>query len=453
MLALRHFLFSEVLYLIGIDGLLAYGWIFLGLSGVPSTDTQWATVTSGLIGASAATVVMWSLGLYDRWLLFDRSHIVSRLVAVAVFGYVLVTAAGLIGGSLDGSISGRFLREVAAVTGLTASVAALHLVFPQVSAAAQLKSRILVIGSGQDAAGLMTQVSRNGSVSFTIVGQRSPSELAGESTNDGSLLADAVRMGVDEIVVFGGPGRPSSVELLRCRVHGIAVTDHQTFWERETGRVFLDDPSQPTWLIFSDGFRNSRIDDAGKRAFDILISLIGLVVTVPIMVVVAGLVALDSPGPVLYTQKRVGRHGREFVLYKFRSMRSDAERDGVPRWAAKGDHRITRLGKWLRQLRLDELPQFVNVLKGDMSLIGPRPERAYFVEQLSHTIPYYHLRHQVRPGLTGWAQVSYKYTDSVEDARIKFSYDLYYLKNRGLLLDLLIMLQTVQVILFPKGVH
>lgn len=452
MLALRHLLFSEVLYLISIDCLLAYVWIIIGLSGAPSADSQWAPVTSGLFGASMATVAMWSLGLYDRWLLFDRGHIVSRLVAVAVLGYVLVMAAGLLGGPLDGWIDHHLLWEVAAVTGLTASVAALHLVFPQVSAAAQLKRRLLVIGSGLDAAALITQVGGNGSGSFAIVAQRSPSELDQEPDTDGSLLAEAIRLKVDEIVVFGGPGRPPSTQLLRCRVHGIAVTDHQTFWERESGRVFLDD-LQPAWLIFSDGFRNSRIDDAGKRAFDLLISLIGLVVTVPIMVVVAGLVALDSRGPVLYTQKRVGRHGREFVLYKFRSMRCDAERDGVPQWAIKGDPRVTRLGKWLRRLRLDELPQFINVLKGDMSLIGPRPERAYFVEQLSRTIPYYHLRHQVRPGLTGWAQVSYKYTDSVEDARIKFSYDLYYLKNRGLLLDLLIMLQTVQVVLFPKGVH
>ncbi len=441
--AVRHFLFSEVLYLIGIDSLLAYVWIILALSGLPSTDAQGSPLMGGLIGAGTATVVMWSLGLYDRWLLFDRGHMASRLAVSAGLGYLLVTAVGVLGGA----ITPHVLSNAAVVTGLTASVAAAHLLFPRVSAAAQLKHRILVIGTGLDMAGLAALAGDTGSAHFTVVGHRPSTDPVDET-----LLAEALRLRVDEIVVFGGVSQASSAALLRCRVHGIAVTDHQSFWERETGRVHLDD-LQPTWLIFSDGFRVSRIDDAGKRAFDIMISLIGLVLVAPIMLVVACLIPLESRGPILYTQKRVGRHGREFVLYKFRSMRSDAEADGVPQWAVRNDRRITAFGKWLRQLRLDELPQFFNVLKGDMSLIGPRPERAYFVEQLGQTIPYYDLRHLVRPGITGWAQVSYKYTDSVEDARIKFSYDLYYLKNRGLVLDLLIMLQTVQVVLFPKGVH
>lgn len=449
MLPLRHYLVSEVLCLITIDALMAFGWIYLYLSYASVAEMRSAPESSALVGASLATVVMWSLGLYDRWALFDRGHIASRLLATTVAGYLMVTSLHYASGPVGGEGGGGFLWAAAAVTGLTTSVALLHLLFPQLSTVAQLRRRVLLVSGDADAGKLADAMRQASGASFSVVGHVPLSELTGGGS---SLVAEAKRQGVSEIVVLGGCDSLRLRELLRCRVHGIAITDYQSFWERETGRLFLDD-LDPSWLVYSNGFRNSRIDDAGKRGLDILLSLIGLGLALPVMALVACVIPLDSPGPVLYAQKRVGRHGREFVLYKFRSMRCDAEKDGVPQWAAKNDSRITRLGGWLRKLRLDELPQLYNVLKGDMSLIGPRPERAFFVEQLSRTIPYYDLRHQVRPGLTGWAQVSYKYTDSVEDAKIKFSYDLYYLKNRGLLLDLLIVLQTVQVVLFPKDVH
>jgi sugar transferase (PEP-CTERM system associated) len=228
------------------------------------------------------------------------------------------------------------------------------------------------------------------------------------------------------------------------------VTDFATFHERETGSVELDTLDYG-WFIFSDGFPTGLIHQVTKRTFDIMVSLAFLVVFLPMLVVAAIAIRLESPGPVILRQTRVGRKGRSFVLLKFRSMRVDAEEDGVPQWAAANDSRITAVGTFIRKFRIDELPQLVNVLEGHMSFVGPRPERPYFVDQLSAEVPFYGERHRVKPGITGWAQLNYDYGASREDAEKKLEYDLYYVKNNTVFLDVVIILQTIRVILWPHG--
>ena len=242
-------------------------------------------------------------------------------------------------------------------------------------------------------------------------------------------------------------------DLLACKVKGMAVTDLPSFFERERGYVDLA-TLQPSWLIFSDGFVGGKAyEKAAKRIFDIVVSLIVLMVCMPILIGTAIIIKLTSKGPVLYRQERTGLHDRRFNLLKFRSMRVDAEKETGPQWASQNDPRVTPIGRFIRHARIDEIPQIFNVLKGDMSFVGPRPERPYFVEQLSEQVPYYRERHNVKPGITGWAQLNFPYGASMDDARRKLEYDLYYIKNYSLFLDFLILLQTARVVLFQDGVR
>ncbi|WP_454717256.1 TIGR03013 family XrtA/PEP-CTERM system glycosyltransferase [Caulobacter segnis] len=239
-------------------------------------------------------------------------------------------------------------------------------------------------------------------------------------------------------------------ELLECKLKGIGVIDALTFWERESGQIDADVVGEG-WLAFGGGFALSQRRRLLKRSADLLISLTFLVAIAPLCLLVALIVKLESAGPIFYRQERVGLNGRVFKVWKFRSMRAEAEADGVARWATARDDRVTGFGRFIRKCRIDEIPQVLNVLSGEMSFIGPRPERPYFVDQLKQQIPYYDMRHRVRPGITGWAQVNYPYGASIEDAKRKLAYDLYYLKNGDLLLDLAILAQTVRVVLFSQG--
>jgi sugar transferase (PEP-CTERM system associated) len=238
--------------------------------------------------------------------------------------------------------------------------------------------------------------------------------------------------------------------LLECKFAGVAVIDLLTFLERETGRVKVD-LVNPAWLIFSDGFSGKPRHALVCRSVDLFAGTLLAFFSLPIMGLVALAVVLEDGAPVLYRQKRVGLYGRVFTLYKFRSMVRDAESDGRARWAGARDSRVTRVGRMIRKLRFDELPQLFNVIRGDMSLVGPRPERPEFVARLSQNIPYYHERHSVKPGITGWAQLSYPYGSSDEDAMEKLQYDLYYVKHRSLVFDLMVILQTVEVVFWGKG--
>lgn len=324
-----------------------------------------------------------------------------------------------------------------------------------------LKRRVLVLGAGWRAATIVDRMRRNSDRrGFSIVGfvaQPGENPKVPESQRlvlDQDLPEWAHRERIDEIVV-GVDDRRGGLpmdDLLACRQVGIEVTDISGFFERETGRLQLA-LTNPSWLVFSEGFDASPLRQFSKRGFDLLIGLLLLVLALPLMALTAIAIMLESGPkvPLLYRQQRVGESGRSFQLVKFRSMRTDAEQDGVARWAKQDDDRVTRVGKFIRKARLDELPQLWNILRGDMSFVGPRPERPEFVSELAGQIRYYNLRHAVKPGLAGWAQLRYPYGASVEDAEQKLQYDLFYVKNHDLLLDLMIMIQTVEVVLFGRG--
>lgn len=326
-----------------------------------------------------------------------------------------------------------------------------------------LKRRVLVLGAGTRAATIFEKMRRRADRrGFSIVGYvanegepvRVPQELI--VVPIGSLVDYAEAQKIDEIVV--GPderrgGLPME-QLLDCRQAGIGVTELVTFFERESGKVKLG-LAEPSWLVFSQGFDMTPLRRLTKRTFDVVAASLVLLMTWFMMLLVALAIVIESGWgqPILYRQERVGERGKVFKLIKFRSMRTDAERDGVARWASKSDDRVTRVGRFIRRARLDELPQLWNVLRGDMSVIGPRPERPQFVAELAESIRYYNLRHCVRPGLAGWAQLRYPYGASKEDASEKLKFDLFYVKNHNLLFDTLILLQTVEVVLFGRGVR
>lgn len=326
-----------------------------------------------------------------------------------------------------------------------------------------LKIRTLVLGAGHKASSisrrLRRRVDRRG---FRIVGYV-PLPADSVVSVDSGLLADlqgkslleyVVANNVDEIVVAADERRDGLPieELLECKLYGIDVIDLLSFFEREQGKLPLD-ILRPDWLIYSDGFERGAVRDVSKRTFDVVASLLILSITWPFMLLTMLAIKLEDGlnAPVFYRQTRVGYLGKSFEVLKFRSMSVNAERAGVAQWATRNDSRVTRVGNLIRKTRIDELPQILNVLTGDMSFVGPRPERPQFVEQLSEQIPYYRERHAVKPGITGWAQVCYPYGASTEDSVQKQEFDLYYIKNHTIFLDILILCQTAEVVLFGKG--
>ncbi|SFU62211.1 TIGR03013 family XrtA/PEP-CTERM system glycosyltransferase [Nitrosospira multiformis] len=268
-----------------------------------------------------------------------------------------------------------------------------------------------------------------------------------------SLISLVNRLKVREIIIAIQERRGGCFpiqDLLECKLNGVKVTDSAAFFEREQGKIRVNS-LYPSWLIFGGGFDQSPLRTAIKRVFDVVASSILLIITLPVMIVTALCILLEDGRPVFYRQERVGKGGKTFMVVKFRSMRNDAEKGGKPQWALTNDPRVTRVGRIIRKLRIDELPQIFNVLNGDMSFVGPRPERPYFVNQLIAEVPYYNVRHSVKPGITGWAQVRYQYGASVEDAIEKLQYDLYYVKNHSLFLDVIILIETIEVVLLGKG--
>lgn len=329
-----------------------------------------------------------------------------------------------------------------------------------------LKRRVLVLGQGANAnavIGYMNGAGRNHLKHVQTIDSCRATENRFRSTEGNlaigepsshaatPLLQTAQQMRVDEIIVAVEDKRGLAVwDLLECRLNGIDVIEYLNFWEREFAQIDVSNIG-PGTLAFTGGFHLNRRRRVLKRVGDFIVSLVFLAAVLPITLLVALAVKLESRGPVFYRQERVGLNGRIFRVWKFRSMRQDAEKDGVPRWATAKDNRVTRVGRFIRATRIDEIPQIINVLEGDMSFIGPRPERPFFVQQLRQEMPYYDLRHRVKPGITGWAQVNYRYGEFIEDARQKLAYDLYYVKNNDVFLDLAILVQTVRVILFAHG--
>jgi sugar transferase (PEP-CTERM system associated) len=322
------------------------------------------------------------------------------------------------------------------------------------------KRNVLVIGAGKKAKSITELRRRTDRIGFNlngfvhIRGEHDEVEKDKIIRLQRSLSEYILHNDINEIVLAIDDRRNRYImdDLLDCKLSGINIIEIQTFFERETGKVLIEHLN-PSWLVFSDGFYQGVIQQYAKRAFDIFASSILLFLTTPFILFAIMAIYIESGfrAPVFYRQVRVGEDGKPFTLLKFRSMRVDAEKKGSAQWATKNDSRVTKVGKIIRKTRIDELPQIYNVLKGDMSFVGPRPERPNFVVDLAEKIPYYAERHRVKPGITGWAQLLYPYGSSEKDAREKLQYDIYYLKNQGLFLDTLILIKTVEVVLFGKG--
>ncbi len=322
-----------------------------------------------------------------------------------------------------------------------------------------LRRRIMVFGSGAQAVSVKNALERSDPAAEIIgfypgANEDSPTVPVSQLLSRNTPLSDTARnLKVDEIVVAVSERRGGSMplrELLDCKLQGVRVLDLASHFEQTLGQIRLDS-LYAGWLIFGDGFRQGFVRTSVKRIFDIVCASILIILSLPVMAVAALFIIAEDSFPLLYRQERVGLNGRLFNVIKFRSMRRDAEKDGKPIWAQAKDNRVTRTGQIIRKLRVDELPQLFSVLKGDMSLVGPRPERPFFVDQLTKEIPFYAVRHSVKPGVTGWAQVRYHYGSTVEDSAEKLQYDLYYVKNHSLLLDIVILFETIGVVLTGKG--
>jgi sugar transferase (PEP-CTERM system associated) len=324
----------------------------------------------------------------------------------------------------------------------------------------QLDQKILILGTGPLARNLAADILRKADTGFKIVGfiSESPERVGEKLMNPAAVIGEpsqiqeiAAREKVDRIIVAleERRGKFPERQLLDCKMRGIAVEEGIEFYEHLTGRLQIES-LRPSFLIFSAGFRISKSTLVIKRTVEFLLSLISLILVSPLILLISELIKFDSRGPIFYRQERIGRKGKKFELLKFRSMVENAEAGG-PVWAQVNDDRVTRLGRWLRKWRFDEIPQMINVMKGDMSFVGPRPERPYFVEQLRREIPFYDQRFSVKPGITGWAQIKYPYGASKEDAIEKLKYELYYIKNLSLFFDLMILFETIKVVLFRKG--
>jgi sugar transferase (PEP-CTERM system associated) len=319
--------------------------------------------------------------------------------------------------------------------------------------------RVMILGRGRLLREIMDEITSRPDSGYQVLGvisanSTSPSASFGNVpafSMNGGLCELAESLYVEKIIVAMDErrGKLPTDELLRCKMKGIKVVEGETLYEELAGKIFVE-KLNPSWLIFSDGFRKSRATRFMKRATGLILSGLGLLLALPLIGLIALAIKLDSKGPVIFKQERSGEDGRIFKLCKFRSMIDNAEPNG-PEWAKDDDPRITRVGRIIRKYRLDEIPQMWNVLKGDMSFVGPRPERPEFVIKLSEMIPYYSERHTVKPGITGWAQVSYRYGASVQDALEKLKYDLFYIKNMSLVMDLIIMFKTAKIVLLKSG--
>jgi sugar transferase (PEP-CTERM system associated) len=411
-----------------------------------------------LLATMVLQLAFYLFDLYDLHVIHNYRRVVMNVMkALAVASLLLLSVFYMVPALLLGRGVLFFMLLLTAVV-----IAAWRLAIAWATGHPRLgvRERVLILGSGEQAIELAGVAIERRSAGFQIIGfvDNKP-ELVGKSLINPTVigltedLPDLVkRYQVDRIVVAveDRRGKFPIEELLNLRLSGAVVVEEATrFYERLTGKVGIK-MLRPSWLIFSQGGRYSDVVQHLRRVINAGLAAIGFLASLPIMIIIAIAIKLDSHGPILYLQERVGRNGRIFKMIKFRSMRVDSEANG-PVWASKSDPRVTRVGRIIRKFRLDELPQFINVLRGDMNFIGPRPERPEFVRQLSKLIPYYPQRHLIKPGLTGWAQIKYPYGASVEDAIEKLQYDLYYIKNQSLLLDAIIIFETIRTVLFGRG--
>ena len=417
-------------------------------------DPSAARLPSLFAFAFALQAAMIAVGVYGVQALQSVRFATARLVAAVAVGIILLSLLFFLIPPVSFWRSSLLYATAFALAALVVARALLR----DLLGGETFRRRVLVLGSGPRAARIEALARQRGA-GFAVVGfvgmNDGPAAVEGAANRDSipSLPDHLLRLRAGEVVLALEERRNALPlnDLLRIKTTGVEVRDFSSFLERETGRVDLDSLN-PSWLIFSDGFSaGRRLSSIAKRLFDVGTSLVILVAAAPLIALAALAVKLESRGPAFFRQRRVGRYGQLFEVVKIRSMRVDAEVGGKAVWAQKDDPRVTRVGRVLRTLRIDELPQAWSVLKGEMSFVGPRPERPQFVADLEARLPYYAERHVVKPGITGWAQINYPYGASVEDAREKLEYDLYYAKNYSPFLDILILLQTLRVILWPEG--
>lgn len=457
----NHFFHRRTLLQLGLDlAVIALAFVItqVAVTGVEvvSADQLFKGLGRGLLMGVSFLAVNATLGFYESGSVFTATQIWARaLVSFLVMGLVVVAVLVFL------PLQAFYGRSWAVVIVMLAT--SLLLLYQVLGASllprAVPRNRALIYGTGARAQAVGQSMKQRGAHTELVGFFASPNEhehlvsqwdvLAPQQ----SLQATVKDKRIDEIVVALSERRGGSMpmrELLDCKLSGVRVIDVATYFEQNAGQIRLDAMSAG-FLIFGEGFNQGFWRTSTKRVFDLVSAFILIVLSSPLMLLTALAIKIESPGPVLYRQERVGLFGQVFNVVKFRSMRTDAEKDGVPRWATAGDSRITRVGRIIRKIRVDELPQLFSVLVGSMSMVGPRPERPYFVEQLTQEIPFYAVRHSVKPGVTGWAQVSYQYGASKEDTIEKLQYDLYYVKNHSLFLDLVILFQTVGVVLTGKG--
>lgn len=451
---LRREALLQILFDLGLPLFAVIGFVLLQVQGGQRGVLPWVA-TQGLSLSASLFVINTASGLYrpshGRSLNQSCARAALALSLALPIAYAIFSLMPADFGNRDG-IRWAALVCVASVIGHRVHAA-------HTSRASRPHSRILIFGS--DLPGeLVGKTLREADPRTRIVGYfPGPNETRSVVAPDQllstrrSLRDCAIDLKVDEIVVALVERRGGSMplrELLDCKIGGIRVSDMSTHFEKLLGQIRIDH-LHAGWLIFGDGFAQGFYRTTAKRLFDVLCAALLLALAAPVLLVAAVAIMLDSKGPVFYRQERVGHAGRSFQVLKFRSMRVDAEQNGQPQWAAAKDDRVTRVGTVIRRFRIDELPQLLNVLKGNMSLVGPRPERPFFVEQLTRDIPYYAVRHSVKPGVSGWAQVRYQYGATVADSLEKLQYDLYYVKNHSLFLDIVILFETIGVVLSGKG--
>jgi sugar transferase (PEP-CTERM system associated) len=456
----NFYLSKGVLLLLAVESLLLLAAVPLGIH-LRFQGAPW-TPEAAVIGANAAVfltlgiVMLSAFGLYRRD--FEEG-MGSMLFRVGASFLLILAGMALVYYLFPGIYLGRGALGTACLIGLGAVVLG-RVMFFRWADLEILKHRVLVLGTGTRASKVVDLLrGRDSHRRMHIVGFL-PLQGVHHFVDHGLILPDQAKLSeivdkyqIDEIVIAvrerRGGGLPVN-DLLDCRLKGVHVVELSTFFERERGQVQLESLNT-SWMVLSEGFQQGIVRDTAKRLFDLSASFTMLVLALPVMILTMLLIAWESGFPILYRQERVGQGGRIFTIYKFRSMVQNAEKDGAPQWAQADDARVTPVGNLIRKLRIDELPQIFNVFRGDMSFVGPRPERPFFVDQLIEQVPYYASRHSIKPGITGWAQVRYAYGASLEDAIEKLQYDLYYVKNHTFFLDLLILFQTTQVVLFGKG--
>lgn len=408
-----------------------------------------------LLAVVVCDVALYFNDLYDFRLLTSKSEILGRLTQaygiiclVLAVSYFLVPELGF----------GRGIAVLAAPVSLSLTIA-WRLILFQRGHTLGAPERMLIMGTGPAGIALARDVLSRPELKLKIVGfLDEKGENIGVSlvnpriigaTADVETIVEREKVNHVVLSLAERRGHTPVRQLLHLKFAGVKVEDAHSFWERMAGRIILEHLS-PSWLILSDGFRKSILLTWAKRIIDVLVSLVALVLSMPLFLVVAVAIWIESGGPIFFQQERTGLKGRPFQILKFRSMRKNAEEEG-PKWASNNDARITGVGRWIRKYRIDELPQMFNVLKGEMSVVGPRPERPHFVSMLEEQIPFYGLRHSVRPGITGWAQVKYQYGGSVGETKTKLEYDLFYIKHLSITLDLVTIFETAKVMLSGRG--